>query len=118
MTLLHWLTRNWADTDEPGDPALAPVDLPLPPGEALHRVEAVLGALPCWHLEAVDPAGATLRATHRTRLWGFVDDVTVRLEPVAGGTRVRARSQSRVGISDFGQNRRNLLELLGALRRA
>jgi uncharacterized protein (DUF1499 family) len=118
MTLLRWLTRNWADTDEPGDPALAPPDLPLPPAEALRRVEAAVGALPRWRVEAADPAGGTLRVTRRTWLWRFIDDVTVRLEPVADGTRVHARSQSRVGAADFGQNRRNLLELLAALRRA
>src|SRR5690348_4738197 len=118
MTLLRWFTRNWADTDEPGNAALAPLDLPLPPAEALHRVEGVLRALPRWQVEAVDPAAGTLRATHRTRLWGFADDVTVRLEPRTLGTRVHARSRSRVGFADFGQNRRNLLELLGALRRA
>ena len=32
------LTRNWADTDGPGDPALTPPKLPLPPAEALARV--------------------------------------------------------------------------------
>ena len=117
MTLLRWFTRNWADTDKPGDPALAPLDLSLPPAEALRRVEELLRTLPRWHLEAVDPASATLRATHRTGLWGFIDDITVRLEPAAGGTRVHARSWSRVGVADFGQNRRNLLELLQALRR-
>jgi uncharacterized protein (DUF1499 family) len=116
MMFFRWLTRNWADTDEPGDPALAPVDLPLPPADALHLVEGVVAALPRWRVEAVEPTAGTVRATRRTRLWRFVDDVTVRLEPVAGGTRVHARSQSRVGAADFGQNRNNLLELLGALR--
>jgi uncharacterized protein (DUF1499 family) len=116
MSFLRWFTRNWADTDEPGDPTLAPLDLPLPPAEALSRVEAAVVTLPRWRVEAADPAGGTLRATRRTRLWGFIDDVTVRLEPLVGGTRVHARSQSRVGAADFGQNRRNLLELLGALR--
>jgi uncharacterized protein (DUF1499 family) len=116
MSLLHWFTRNWADTDEPGDPRLAPVELPVPPAEALARVEAAVGSLPNWRVEAVE-AGMAVRATRRTRLLRFVDDVTIRLEPVAGGTRVHARSKSRVGVADFGQNRRNLLELLGRLRK-
>jgi uncharacterized protein (DUF1499 family) len=116
MSFLRWFTRNWADTDEPGDPALAPLDLSLPPAEALRCVEELLHTLPRWHLEAVDPQNGMLRATRRTRLWRFVDDVTLRLEPAGGGTRIHARSQSRIGKGDFGQNRRNLLELLGALR--
>jgi uncharacterized protein (DUF1499 family) len=109
--------RNWADTGEPGaDPP--PLDLPLPPAEALTRVEAAIRSLPRWRVESIDAAGATVRATRRTRLFRFVDDVTVRLEPVGGGTRVHARSQSRVGAGDLGQNARNLRELFAALRPA
>jgi uncharacterized protein (DUF1499 family) len=113
---MAWL-RNWADTDEPGaDPG--PLDLPLPPAEALARVAAAVRALPRWRVESADAAGGRLTATRRTRLLKFTDDVTVRLEPAAGGTRVYARSQSRVGVIDVGQNRRNLRELFAALTRA
>src|SRR5437879_2640946 len=115
MGLLAWLTRNWADTDEPGRPDPAPLELPLAPAEALARVEATVRGLARWHVEAVDPAGGVVRATRRSRLWRFVDDVVVRLEATPGGTRVHARSQSRLGKGDLGQNRRNLLELFRAL---
>jgi uncharacterized protein (DUF1499 family) len=115
MGLLAWLTRNWADTDEPGDPLLTPVELPVPPADALARVEAAVSRLPRWRVELVDRDAGVLRATRRTRLWRFTDDVTVRLEPTAAGTRLHARSQSRVGKGDLGQNRRNLLELFRAL---
>jgi uncharacterized protein (DUF1499 family) len=110
---MAWL-RNWHDTDEPGaDPG--PLDLPLPPAEALARVEAAIGSLPRWRVESTDAAAGTVTATRRTRLFRFTDDVTIRLEPVATWTRVHARSQSRVGASDLGQNRRNVLELFAAL---
>jgi uncharacterized protein (DUF1499 family) len=113
---LDWFTRNWADTDERRDPALAPPELSLAPGVAQARLEAVLRALPRWRLEASDAAAGTLRATRRSRLWRFVDDVIIRLEPTPAGTRVHARSQARAGVGDLGQNRRNLLELFHALR--
>jgi uncharacterized protein (DUF1499 family) len=116
MSFFHWFTRNGAETGAPADPALAPLDLPLPPDEALRRVEAAVASLPRWRVESVDRAAGTPHATRRTRLWRFTDDVHVRLEAVTGGTRVHARSRSRVGKGDFGQNRRNLLELLRALR--
>jgi uncharacterized protein (DUF1499 family) len=119
MSLLRWFTRNWADTDEPGDPALAPVDLPLSSPDTLDRLAAAVRSLPRWAVTSQDAAAGTLHATRRTRLYRFVDDVHVRLEPLpGGGTRVHARSKSRVGIGDFGQNRRNLLELFGALKRS
>lgn len=116
MARFPFRIRNWADTDEPDDPVLAPLDLPLPPAEALARVEAAVRSLPRWRVEALDPSAGTLTATRRTRLFRFVDDITVRLEPIPSGTRVHARSRSRVGLSDLGQNRRNLLELFAALR--
>ena len=113
---MGWL-RNWHDTDEPGaDPG--PLDLPLPPAEALARVESAVRGLPRWHVETTDAAAGTVTATRRTRLFRFADDLTIRLEPAGGGTRVHVRSQSRVGKSDFGQNRRNVMELFGALRGA
>src|SRR5689334_1269564 len=113
---MGWL-RNWHDTDEPGaDPG--PLDLPLHPAVALARVEAAVAGLPRWRVESADAAAGTVTATRRTRLFRFTDDVTIRLEPVAAGTRVHARSQSRVGKGDFGQNRRNVMELFAALRPA
>jgi uncharacterized protein (DUF1499 family) len=116
MGLFAWLTRNWADTDEPGDASLSPVELPVPPAEALARLRTAIESLARWRVEAAETAEGVLRATRRTRLWRFVDDVTIRLEPTPTGTRVHARSQSRVGKGDFGQNRRNLRELFRALK--
>jgi uncharacterized protein (DUF1499 family) len=117
MSLLRWFTRNWADTDEPGDPSVVPVELPLSLPEALAHVEKTLRQLPLFQVENVDGEQGIVRAIRRTRLWRFLDDVTVRLEPLATGTRVHARSQARVGVADLGQNRRNLLVLLRALQR-
>lgn len=111
---LRWFTRNWADTDEPGDPALVPFELSLGPTEALARFQKVIADLPRWRVVSADPSGL-VTATRRTPLWGFTDDISLRLEAVPSGTRVHARSQSRVGAIDFGQNRRNILELFRAL---
>src|SRR5262245_16712888 len=115
MWLVRWLTQNWADTDVPGPPDLKPPELPLSPTEAMAKVSRVVSNLPRWRVEATDPSAARTPATRRTPLWGFTDDVTLRLEPTPTGTRLHARSQSRVGVGDFGQNRRNLLELFRAL---
>jgi uncharacterized protein (DUF1499 family) len=111
---MAWL-RNWHDTDEPGaDPG--PFDLPLPPDEAMRRVETAIRSLPRWRVEILDYSLGKITATRRTRLFHFTDDVAIRVEPTAAGTRVHVRSKSRVGKSDFGQNRRNVLELLARLR--
>src|SRR5205807_6967264 len=97
---------------------LSDIVLPLPPDEARRRIEAVASSLPRWRVEATDPPENALHLTRRTRLLRLVDDVRLRLEAAGGGTRLRGRSQSRLGLTDRGQNRRNLRELVAALRRA
>jgi uncharacterized protein (DUF1499 family) len=114
----RWRFRNWADTSDPGDPP--PVELALPPAEALTRLQIVIQLLPRWKVESVDTAAGLIRATRRTRLCGFIDAVTIRLEALVHDTprtRVHVRSKSRIGFDDFGENRRNILELFAALER-
>jgi uncharacterized protein (DUF1499 family) len=117
MRLLDWFTRNWADTDEGRDPALVPLPLTLPPPAALTVLEETIQSLPLWHLESVQRDEHTLHATRTTRVWRFVDDVHIRVEAAGEGSNVHARSRSRVGKGDLGQNRRNLLELFRAVTR-
>jgi uncharacterized protein (DUF1499 family) len=110
---MAWL-RNWHDTDEPGaDPG--PLDLPLAPDEAIRRLDTAIRGLPRWRVEMLDYSIGKIAATRRTRLFRFTDDMAIRVEPTAAGTRVHVRSKSRVGKSDFGQNRRNVLELFASL---
>jgi uncharacterized protein (DUF1499 family) len=73
--------------------------------------------LPGWKVKhATD---TEIRAVRRTRLFGFVEDITVRLAQGQSGastnTRISFISASRAGLWDFGQNRRNLDELLAAM---
>ncbi len=112
---MAWL-RNWHDTDEPGaEPG--PLELPLSPAEALRRIESVIRDMPRWRVETMDACAGTISATRRTRIFRFADDITIQLEALANGTRLHVRSKSRVGKSDFGQNRRNVRELFGSLSR-
>jgi uncharacterized protein (DUF1499 family) len=116
LNLLFLRIRNWAEIDEPGSPELANVVLPVPPAEAMAFVERVANSLPGW---AVDERGQdSLHLIRRTRLFKFTDDIRLRLEAVPEGTRLHGRSASRVGLSDLGQNRRNLRGLIRALRKA
>jgi uncharacterized protein (DUF1499 family) len=85
----------------------------MPPAAAAERVVQVIGTIRGWRL--VGRCDGVVQATRTTRLFRFVDDVSILLEPVAGGTALSARSGSRVGRGDLGQNRRNLAELWRAL---
>jgi uncharacterized protein (DUF1499 family) len=95
------------------DPRLRPRVLPLPPAAAADRVAGALAALRGWRL--VGRGEGVIQATRTTRVIHLVDDISILLEPAVGGTAVSARSGSRIGRRDFGQNRRNLAELWRAL---
>ena len=114
MGLLRSLTRNWADTDEGVHADVRPVELRLNAGEALKEIAAIIGKMPRWRVENVSET--TISATRSTRLARFVDDISLRVEPTPEGCRLHARSKSRAGKGDFGQNRRNLLELFAAIQ--
>jgi uncharacterized protein (DUF1499 family) len=121
MKILFLTIRNWAETDEPGDAELSNVVLPGTPEEVLRRIAQAVETLPRWRVEKEEAGSETgeVHLTRRTRLFRFVDDIRLRLEAVPGEvhrTRLRGRSQSRIGWTDLGQNRRNLKHLLAALR--
>ncbi|AHY46318.1 Protein of unknown function (DUF1499) [Rubrobacter radiotolerans] len=81
---------------------------------------AAVERLPRWSFKKgiVSGEDSGLRFVRRTRVFGFKDDVTARVTALGTeGSRLEARSASRVGKSDLGQNPRNLKELLRALQR-
>jgi len=80
-------------------------------------VQRVVERLPRWTFVGAGqgPGGAEVRAVHRTLVFRFSDDVTVRVRAEGGRTKVSVRSKSRVGKWDFGQNARNVREILAEL---
>lgn len=78
--------------------------------------KAAIGRLPRWTLQGAGkgPGGWSLQAVRATRT-GFKDDITVRIVTEGGKTVVKVRSRSRTGKIDFGQNARNIRELLEAV---
>jgi len=61
-----------------------------------------------WTLVGYDESKGEIHVEARSRLWRFVDDITIRLTDREGATVVDVRSASRVGRGDFGQNARNI----------
>lgn len=57
-----------------------------------------------WAIEAQAPAQGRIEATATTFWFGFKDDVVIRIQAGAQGTRLDIRSVSRVGKSDVGKN--------------
>jgi uncharacterized protein (DUF1499 family) len=61
------------------------------------------------------PGGSEVQYVASTPVFRFKDDVFVRVRREGGKTKVTVRSKSRTGKIDFGQNARNVRELLAAL---
>jgi uncharacterized protein (DUF1499 family) len=101
--------------DDATDPWLRPHVYPLSPVQTAHAIVDAIDSLPRWGIVA--GRDGVIWATHRTRLLRFVDDVYLLLLPAHDSTVVFARSASRAGRGDLGQNRRNLGELWGAVER-
>ena len=95
-------------------PELGPLHLPAKPAEAFATALAAARALG-WTIVAEDAARGRIEAYDRTRCYGFVDDIAVRLSPEAAGTRLDLRSASRVGISDLGKNAARIRAFAAAL---
>lgn len=113
-TLLRWLTENRADTRLDGPPEGRRYSAPFA------RVWDVLVGLveqkPRWTLQHSDELEGILTVTCRSRLFRFVDDLTIWVALDGDGlTRVEARSRSRTGRGDFGVNRRRVERILERL---
>lgn len=95
-------------------PDLQPHRMDVPPVQAFERAlqaAKVLG----WDIVSSDPGAGRIEATDTTFWFGFKDDVVIRIEPDAAGSRVDVRSVSRVGMSDVGTNAARIRAFLKAL---
>lgn len=57
-----------------------------------------------WELVAADPEAGRVEATDTTTMYGFKDDVVIRIRPDGNASLIDVRSVSRVGQSDLGAN--------------
>jgi hypothetical protein len=95
-----------------GFPDLRPLIMPKPLPEAFAiAVEAVKAE--GLTIKAIEPADRRIEATETVPLFGFKDDVVIRLRDAHGvATVIDIRSKSRVGGSDLGFNARRIRSLI------
>ncbi len=114
--LKAWPIVNVVETGEtPEYPDLLPRLYDAPPDLVFDAVLHAVNGLSRWTLVSHDAARGRVAAEAKSRLWGFVDDVTIRVVEEGVVTSVHVRSGSRVGRGDFGQNARNIRALYKAL---
>ena len=89
-------------------PGVSPIILDLEADEAWQIVQKAVAARKWRIVDQVMPGGRIgighIDAVDKTLLMGFPQDVTIRVRPLAGQTRIDIRSASRFGRHDFGVN--------------
>ncbi len=68
-----------------------------------------------WFYQA-DPALLEIHAVSQTALFGFSDDISIRIQSTNTGSRLDIRSASRVGKSDLGMNAKRIRIFLNELK--
>lgn len=108
------LMQNQGST--PGNSSETSRTYPVGADEVRRAFEAAVSGLVRWRVG--DSSEGEVTAVRRTRL-GFEDDVSVSLDEKRTGahtnTHAAFKSASRKGAYDFGQDKRNLRELLDAM---
>ena len=96
-------------------PDIVPALVPLPPAPLLTQVARVAHEAG-WEIVAVEPQQGRLEATDTSLLFGFTDDIVIRITPHERGSRLDIRSMSRVGRSDVGVNAQRIRRFLTRLK--
>ena len=96
-------------------PDIVPLTLALAPSAAFNRALDTAQRMG-WTIVASDDAVGLIEASDRSRWFGFVDDIVIRITPSGSGSRIDLRSSSRLGRSDFGVNAARVEAYLSELR--
>ncbi len=84
-------------------PLLVPIKTVLSPMQAYDKALLVASDLG-WEIYGKNPESGLIEAVDTTLLYGFKDDIAIRIESRLGVTQVDLRSVSRVGVGDIGAN--------------
>jgi len=96
---------------------LAPARIAAEPAAGFERAKRAAEAMDDWTIVEVSASDGRIEAIATTRLFGFKDDVVIRVRPAPdGGSLVDVRSKSRDGKGDMGTNARRIRAYLGTLQ--
>jgi uncharacterized protein (DUF1499 family) len=92
-------------------PEVRPLELPLSVDDAFAAALALVEARG-WEVLSADPGEAQIEAIARSRLFGFEDEVAIRVTETDTGARIDMSSRSRLGQIDRGANARRIESFL------
>jgi uncharacterized protein (DUF1499 family) len=107
--------RQVAELQRAAYPDLVPLELPIPPARAYEQALALVRERG-WTVVASVPEEGRIEATVASRLYGFVDEVAIRVQPRDAGSIIDVRSRSRLGRIDRGVNAKRVRALIADLR--
>ena len=104
-----------AEKQKQAYPDIGPITSNLSPPELFVKAEAAARAAG-WDIAAADVQAGRIEATVTSLIYGFKDDMVIRITPAAGGSQLDMRSMSRMGKSDVGMNAKRIREFVGSLK--
>ncbi len=104
-----------AKTQKQAYPDIKPLFSTLNKTEVFNRSLQTIESLG-WTVLAKDAESGRIEAYERSLLFGFVDDVVIRIRASDNGSRVDVRSVSRIGEGDFGANAERVRRFLAAMQ--
>jgi hypothetical protein len=105
-----------ADRQRKAYPDVTALKSDLAPQVLFAKAEGVARAAG-WEIAAAEPNEGRIEATDTTLIFGFKDDIVIRIRPAGNGSVLDMRSMSRVGVSDLGVNAKRILEFEAALQK-
>jgi len=108
---LEYDVATLAEVQKAAYPKVKTLSTELSEQEAHARAKSVVESM---GLELVnsDASQGIIEATETTAIWGFKDDMVVRITTLDGKTAVDVRSVSRIGRSDLGANAKRIEKFL------
>lgn len=107
-------SEQTAEQQKEGYPDISPAILDVPPAQAMQLAERAALAMG-WIIVAVEPQEMRIEATDTSLLFGFKDDIVIRVTGQGNGSRIDMRSLSRVGKGDFGVNAKRIRSFMEKL---
>ena len=96
-------------------PTIVPYETSLAPDQLFNKAEKIASEFG-WEIAEAVPEEGRIEATDTTLLYGFKDDIVIRITPTDQGSRLDIRSMSRVGQSDIGKNATRIQAFLEQLK--
>jgi len=95
-------------------PNIRPLRVQASTEQTFTRAQAVVKDFG-WRVIRVDAEAGVIEAVEETAVFGFKDDLIIRVLPTEEGSQVDVRSVSRVGVSDLGANAKRIHRVLSAM---